>query len=162
MTDSKNFEIVDRPIEGSKYSEPTGRDQGDSAEFLSALDKLFAVDGIEEVRWTQYTPHFNDGEALIFEVNEVEVKLSERFGVEEDDGEGGDGWLGEYDLYDYVDSNYRNRTYMVNGQSTEEIKAALDAFDLDSFETVVKLNFGDHAQVTATPAGFAVEIYEHD
>lgn len=161
MTDPKNFEILDRPIEGSKYSEPTGRDQGDSAEFLSALDKLFAVDGIEEVRWRQYTPHFNDGEACIFGVHEIDVKLSERFGVEEDDGESEDGWLTEYDLYEYT-NNYADRKFVVNGQSTEEIKAALDAFDLDAFETVVKLNFGDHAEVTASPAGFSVEFYEHD
>jgi len=180
MTDPKNFEILDRTIEGSKYAEPATTEQGDSAEFLSAIDKLLAVDGILEVRWSQYTPYFNDGDACIFSVHEAHVKLAPRFNVEEDAGDYENGYIGLYEMFEYIEkapiraalsASYEerqrfyddsNKRFELNGQSTAEIYAALQALNFDRFETVAKLNFGDHAEVTATTEGFTVESYEHD
>ena len=39
---------------------------------------------------------------------------------------------------------------------------AVELWDEDAFEAVARTNFGDHAEVTATPEGFSVEDYEHD
>ena len=32
---------------------------------------------VKALRWTQYTPQFNDGEPCVFNVNDIEVQLNE-------------------------------------------------------------------------------------
>lgn len=59
----------------------------------------------------------------------------------------------------YSEANQINE---VNGHDTTAIKEALDALNLNRFEDIIRANFGDHASVTATREGFAVEDYEHD
>lgn len=158
MTDV-NFKIEDRTIEGdvSQGYLSTVEQFGTDA-FLQAVDAVLDIDGVEALRWMQYTPYFNDGEPCEFGFHWGEVKLDERFG--EVEGEYGEDWLSEYDLY----SGYKPQVFKVNGQDTEEIYNALQSFEAKAghFENVLKLNFGDHAQVTATREGFSVEYYDHD
>jgi len=91
----------------------------------------------EAVRWTQYTPYFNDGDACVFGVNEFTYK---KVG----DSEGGDYEDGFHDSY--------------GKDRPEFMKTKLGAIPSDVLEAV----FGDHVQITATRDGFAVEEYEHD
>jgi len=185
-TDNK-FQIESRPIEGAKYAEEAAVTQKSAAEFLELVDALLAVDGVEAIRWYQYTPYFNDGEACEFSVNEATVKLSEKFGVEDEAGDYEDGFLGDYDLngevvddknFDRTGVEYGTPAYFeahakwmseryenkLNGHDTSEILEALRVFSRNSaaIETVAKANFGDHAVVTATREGFSVDFYEHD
>ncbi len=54
------------------------------------------------IRWTQYTPHFNDGEACVFGVNELEFLFSPDSGIAKKAKakssvfDLGDGWLSGY------------------------------------------------------------------
>lgn len=153
-----------RPIEG-EVNHYTGElpPQKDPQEFLDALDNLLEVPGVEAVRWQQYTPYFNDGEACEFRIYSAEVKLE---GLDEG-GDYDDGWREEYGFYDYSKGDYSNRELIeVPGVDVSDVKEALGAFErvLESGEHYVVLNkkFGDPAQVTATTAGFNVEYYDHE
>jgi hypothetical protein len=182
-----SFEITERKIEGSKYQEEVAVDQISAAEFLALIDEVLAVPGIEAIKWRQYTPYFNDGDACEFSIHGASVKLSETFGFSEDDGDYEDGFIGDYELIGeviddkafpksagkygtpehlaahakWVSERYSNQ---VNGQDTSAVVAALRKFESRgaAIETVVKANFGDHAEVTATTEGFTVSEYEHD
>lgn len=162
-----DFTISDRQIKGDVLGMNTSVvPQISPAEFLELIDAVLDTPGIEALKWTQYTPYFNDGEPCEFDVREGSVKLSEQFGTAEE-GDYGDGWLDEYSVYGYTtpgDYGKENREYSLNGHSTVEIKEALEKFNAatSSFESVARANFGDHAEVTATKEGFSVEYYEHD
>lgn len=191
MTDNSEYKIESRKIEGAKYEETATLEQLNAEEFLALVDTLLAVKGIKAVRWHQYTPFFNDGDTCEFGVNEASVKLSKRFGVDEEDGDYGDGFIDDYALYEYNDSkttqpepsrgsygtptyaewrikydewNNSRKVYSMNDQDTQEIAEALALFNskTDNIAFVAKANFGDHAKVTATTDGFDVEEYEHD
>lgn len=138
--------------------------QDDPQEFLDALDKLLAKPGVEAVRWNQYTPYFNDGEACTFRIYGASVKLA---GDDEEVGDYGDGYRDTYNLYEYGPGGYQDKVYIsVNGIDGRGVYEALNEFEgvLEGGSHYVVLNqkFGDPATVTATTAGFDVEFYDHD
>jgi hypothetical protein len=104
---------------------------------------LFAAHpDVAGIRWTQYTPHFNDGEPCTFRVNEADVLLVGGDPDREDDPK---GWS------DYHDTK--------GGESYRDIhpvyKAA--ALDEDIAETL-----GDGVQVTILrDLTMTVEDYDH-
>lgn len=117
--------------------------------FPRMFDKLFEK-GVEGIRWTQYTPYFNDGESCEFSVNE-NIML-----------DFGEGFVDEYELYyEWVSGQGR-----VFKNKEEEIKSSLieKASELVSEveEDVMYDLFGDHVQVTVTPSGVEVDEYDHD
>ena len=97
---SDNFKIETRTIEGSIYqrNKPNVPQEGPE-EFLAAIDALLGVDGVESIVWDQYTPYFNDGDPCEFIIYDVQVKLSEKFGFGEYDGDYGNGLATTDDLY---------------------------------------------------------------
>ena len=99
----KQFKIEDRKIEGHKYQEDVAVDQKSAAEFLAALDTVLGIAGVKKVRWTQYTPYFNDGDPCEFSLNEFTVKLGKKFGVGKEEGEHEDGYLSTYDFQDHTE-----------------------------------------------------------
>jgi len=98
---------------------------------------------VEAVRWTQYTPYFNDGEPCVFRVNEPMFKIGE------DGGDYGDGFVYEYEY----------------GRETKEREQLSDAARaVESCEEILQVLFGDHCQVTIwrdNPEA-EVEEYSHD
>jgi hypothetical protein len=133
-------------------------------EFVAAIDVLLATPGVRAVRWRQYTPYFNDGDECVFGVDSIYVKTGDDTDTsyveladddyDEDDelSDYGDGFLGDFSL-----------NYGKNEGKYPEIYAAVKAFpDTRAFHVDLIKHFGDHATVTATPAGFKVEGYEHD
>lgn len=151
-----------RTIEGdiNRYTSGPGA-QDDPALFLAALDELLDTPGIEAVRWNQYTPYFNDGEACEFSIYSAYVKVA---GDEDGVGDYGDGFRDAYDFYNGYGDNREFVT--VAGYPGKMIYDALIAFErvLENGSHFVILNekFGDPARVTATKSGFEVEFYEHD
>ena len=112
-------------------------------EVLGAAFKAFfdAHPEVEAIRWTQYTPYFNDGDACVFSVNDFTYRTTDPQAscpeYADDDG--------------FVDD------------SDGPIASAVHEFergveDDDIFEAV----FGDHGQVTADRNGFTIDEYEHD
>lgn len=112
----------------------------------------------EAIRWRQYTPYFNDGEACTFSIREAYVRMR---GADEDDDSG------DYDDgFDNYSSYYAEKG-RYNNLSQEQIeawkKAGNDADELVGCDKdLFQMTFGDHVKVTATREGFEVEEYDHD
>lgn len=137
---------------------------------------------VEAVRWTQYTPYFNDGEACVFSVNDFEVRLGEPAGSVSDDAEEDDedgewldhwaltresvcvqrgtkeqpGWNGKMQTV----PNYVDVPKKPIGRDIAEALGKLE--DAVNDEDVMQAVFGDHVQVTATRDGFTTEEYSHE
>lgn len=95
---------------------------------------------LKAFRWTQYTPHFNDGEECVFGVNDPACLFDGA--TQDDDEDGFEDWTQD-------------------ASKSKVLKACaklVNSFDDDS---VLKAVFGDHCQVTATRGQFEVEEYEH-
>ena len=163
---------INRPIAGEvNRSERRKYDQYDAESFLREVDKLLSVDGIDGIAWSQYTPYFNDGDVCEFGLHGAAVKLSADFNIEEGIEteaylQNADGaYFSEYDLYVYPEKgDWKNRLFEINGKSTKEIYDALIAFQkaMHNHLDVLETNFGDHAEVFATKAGFWVEEHDHE
>lgn len=88
---------------------------------------------LKEVRWTQYTPYFNDGEECTFRSNHEWADI-----------EGVDGEL-DYDSKEYKEIK-------------ENIREFLSQFD----DELLRNLFGDHVEIIVTKEGISVEEYEHE
>lgn len=133
-------------------------EQKPGEEFLPLLDAILTLENVDSVRWTQYTPYFNDGEPCIFSTGELTVKLVDG---DETAGDYQDGYLDTSDMVTYP-AGYRNPPTINPG--FEELYPALKALadQVEHFEEFLLVSFGDHAEVTATTEGFNVDFYEHD
>lgn len=130
------------------------------AKFFEANPSVIAV------RWEQFTPYFNDGEACEFSVREPAVKIE---GMPDDVGEAEDGFMNSYD-FDY---EFRKGGPHVDHPKAQEflaLKKPLTALGnticASAVEDVFLATFGDHVQVTATRKGskinFEVDDYDHE
>lgn len=115
------------------------------SEFKNFFD---ANPDVVALRWTQYTPHFNDGDVCEFGRHEFQV--SGRFADQVDSEDANDDPEDFYDNY-YLKKNSLIRNSLVK---LEKVFAGTD----DVFEAA----FGDGVQVTCTRKGFEVEDYDHD
>lgn len=178
MSNATEYEITERPITGDvNAGDVNTTEQITKEEFLAKLDTVLALPHVKAVKWAQYTPYFNDGDACVFGIGEPRLvfDLPES---DEDEGEYGDGSVSNYELYNGtlnwtgvwgqnrradVD-NSPEATFEYRGIDTKEHYIALSNFgnSAASWERVAQLSFGDHAEVTATRDGFNVEYYEHD
>ena len=97
------------------------------------------------IGWTQYTPHFNDGDECNFNV---------------------------YDLYelttDNQDENANLQSDVYNwgegysGYCTKELAEFDSLIQSDEYKEMMKLVFGDHVQIKITKSGYTVEEYDHE
>lgn len=78
-----------------------------------ALSEFFdAHPQVEALRWEQYTPHFNDGDACVFSVHEVRAKLKDVPDDEEDEDYGHqDGFLSAGSLRSFLPED-KKKEYM--------------------------------------------------
>lgn len=167
MTDT----FFDKPIHGdiSHYSEGQ-KTQHDPQEFIDALDALVNLPGVESVRWEQYTPYFNDGDACVFNTHEFVVKLDNFDDVE---GDYGEGYLAAYELRSYKEGydwrsgdeglEYKYGTGDEAVDTTEIYQALQHVGEIvDHHYSILSDKFGDPAQVTYDGESFNVEYYDHD
>lgn len=114
---------------------------------VGALFKAFfaAHPNVGALKWTQYTPHFNDGEACEFRVNnDFDVLLGKYVSDDDDSDDESNEFVESYGVDD--------------GPTKEAIRSLERAVNEDVFLSA----FGDHAKVVATPEGFHVTEYSHD
>ena len=176
-----------KPITGTiSYYADKPKDQRPPEEFVAAVDAVLAFPEVEAVRWRQYTPYFNDGDACVFDPCSPDLRIA---GADDEDG-----WTEEvYVTYPdgYWDTHYNSqwphskpsgsRTLPSNPadenvvkyygapegwESTPELDAAVAALvhALEDGHHNVMLHevFGDPAEVVATADGYHVEEYDHD
>lgn len=157
MNEQDEFKITDRPIQGEQYNPRNIPQPATAAEFMEAIDAILSIPGIYGIRWNQYTPAFNDGDACEFSVNDIAVRLTPLDDEEDERGDYEDGWLETYSLsYD------RKEFKELSDEHFEALKKAVSNWDKLNADEVARRNFGEHAQVTATFEGFSVDFYEHD
>jgi len=133
-----------------------------ASEFLAATDAILALPRVEALRWRQATPYFNDGDPCEFTVHEPCVKLS-GLNTDEDGDEYGDyedGFVSGWELGYYAEKKSFGFEELPR-ELIDELKKALGSWGKLYAEEVCKRNFGDHATVTATTAGFEIEYFEH-
>jgi hypothetical protein len=107
---------------------------------------------VHGIRWYQYTPYFNDGEACTFGVHDAYFALSEPSEEDmEEHPEESDNWIS---------------TYSAKGNA----KKAYQAFERSiggELESLMETAFGDHVHVIVLKNDkgeitFRVDHYEHD
>ena len=106
---------------------------------------------IQGVRWRQYAPHFNDGDACVFGLHGLCAKIE---GKPEDGGDYGDGYLDAFSI-----------TYEDDTRGLKTIKKAVEAAEKQMEECldVLETAFGDSVMVTVSRDGkVEVEDYDHD
>jgi len=128
------------------------------AEGKDAIEKEFQAiferhPELTVIKWTQYTPYFNDGEECVFSVNEFNISNAT-------DVENVSAW-GDYDGDEedvFVASKWDDRAE----------KKYADVWELEAFaqssigEDLFRDIFDNHVTVIATRDGIEVEEYEHD
>jgi len=155
------FEIKGRKISGEVESRRSGNPAppATAAEFLEATDAILSVPGVHAIRWTQYTPYFNDGDPCEFTIHEIMVRFTP---LEDESDERGDYEDGFIDSWSMSYAWERDEISELTDETYEALKKALKDWDVLYSDEVCKQNFGDHARVTATIEGFSVDYYEHD
>ena len=136
---------------------------------LSMTKELFELDHkVKGISWTQYTPHFNDGDPCTFSVNEVELCLSWE-----------DAKENERVLYGACEVEVENdelavantSSYALKSYGTEEQKPRfeplLELLDeiqgvLVMYESLLETTYGDGVRVIVTPTGVHTNEYRHD
>jgi hypothetical protein len=117
------------------------------------------VPEVKLIKWTQYTPYFNDGDACIFGVNEPtfsnadDASLVNPWGEyegDEDDAGNVFCFQGTYDL----PKELKGKKAQINAMARLICDGAM--------EDVMLAAFGDHAVVTVTATGIETEEYEDD
>lgn len=116
---------------------------------------------VKGIVWTQYTPHFNDGDPCEFGINEPRVMLDQQFADACGDS-----------VYNYDDESFEFSTYNIRKKASKSdtelkllaIEEKLNEFErfLNEFSMVVEETYGDGVKVTVTPNGVSVDDYSHD
>lgn len=116
-------------------------------DFPALLAPLFEkYPGVKNVRWTQYTPYFNDGDPCEFSTNASWAELNYDGGDDEEDD-------------DDDSEKVKSEPIEVPEEAEGEFQEVLGSID-DSF---YKDLFGDHVEVTVLRDGtINVDEYDHE
>lgn len=126
------------------------------------------------MRWNQYTPHFNDGDACEFGVHGPYFKFVDSVNPEEkdengevDDSQFSDSWLEAGQFGELNNKWFDEKADILNHKEITALKKtvneATEVFDKLSFmEVELKDMFGDGYQITVTADGIESEDYGHD
>jgi predicted SnoaL-like aldol condensation-catalyzing enzyme len=124
---------------------------------LAQLFKEFfeAAPEVDAVKWTQYTPHFNDGDACTFSVHEFEYVLEEEAAATKAQAAEEGREVDDEDDTEGVSSYSLKGKLKKSAESLEEQTSGLEDLFLGAFD--------DHVKVTATRDGeFNTQEYSHD
>lgn len=127
---------------------------------------------VAAIRWSQYTPYFNDGDPCVFGVNEIDAirfvagatlpSDAEVYYGEDDDDDydgvtAGTAWYEAYGIGRTWDNDKREYTYEPIGRSLEDLDRKLQ-----NMADILQETFGDHVRITATRDAFDVQECNHD
>lgn len=175
MTTTNTFLGI--PIEGDIVRRDPKKKQRTLEEFSPILQAVLSDPSIIEFGWTQYTPHFNDGDPCEFGVGSPWFRTAENAAETpaDEDGEFDDDDTWQLELSSNETLGGRARTwdseeriyiygdYAGPDEARYDRCLALDkALDGEEFDEVLLAAFGDHAQVTVKKDGIKVDFYDHD
>ncbi len=137
--------------------------------FKTASKKIFEeVPDLAEIRWTQYTPYFNDGDSCEFSVHDV--SFVSKADVDEVNGEIDDLDDIDWGYNSFGENKYNEEVHDRNlaaygAEKMHTYKAATKDFEgfINSIdESIMESMFGDHVLVRITPEEVIIDEYEHD
>lgn len=140
-------------------------DEGKEALHAAFREFFEAHPEVRSVVWTQYTPHWNDGDACSFSVNPMELKLHEKAADDDTDWDSPDE--DPYGKY-FGDDEYScgegcASAFLPNDGTSQLVKDYDDLSNsCNDIEDALRLTFGDHVMVVATKDGFDIQDHEHD
>ncbi len=125
----------------AKIEEDKKRIEEDKKNLGSLFKEFFtSYPEVSEIVWTQYAPHWNDGEACTFRVRSFELHSEDDAGNE----------------YGYGDESSE-----IDNEELWDDFEALENY-CQSDPNLMELLFDSSVMVTATLDGFTVDEYEHD
>lgn len=108
------------------------------------------------IRWTQYAPSWNDGEACLFSVRDPDIRLTstgdsdaKKNDDSDDDEEDGD-WLDSYDARDKL-----------SPELAADFSKLSETITDDSFEDIMRATFGTDCRVTVAAEKIDISDYDH-
>lgn len=144
------------------------------AMFKETMKEFFDKNpGITALKWTQYTPYFNDGDECVFGVNDVYFtnapadELDNISAWGEYEGEDDSVWVCQNIAYVLISGSkyYQEEAAKIRaagGVDEESCKLIDKMIQSSEMQDIMEEMFGDHVAVTATRDGFDVNDYEHD
>lgn len=135
-----------------------------SKEVLKEMKKLMTNNPLlVGVRWTQFTPHFNDGEPCVFDMYGPEIKFDESIVSLGEDAYN----QGFVDTYYLTEEFFEKRVDILNMDRIAALQKAVKEVGklyehLYSMSRTMDAMFGDGYQVTITKDGVEAEEYDHD
>lgn len=157
------FKELEKLVEVKEKYQKQMEKEGKKAVVAGAKALFAECPNLQAVRWTQYTPHFNDGEPCEFDVHEPSFgfateeeakKLAEYVdhdGDEEDEEEEGESSPGLF----WADS------WCIKGRGTAPMKEFSKA--ICGLEDALEAAFGDGVEIVLHRDGSVdVQEYEHD
>lgn len=150
--------------------------QKEAAEQIKPLLQQFitAYPQVAGVRWTQYTPYFNDGDPCTFRMGGIEFAFAAPAAdadPEDEDDQGydelGAHWVVRDGQWGYVrtwdNDSFNSMGLSVEEMSEETYKACVELErHLNNLKDELEVLFGDHCRVTVTKSGVEVSEYERD
>lgn len=118
---------------------------------------LDAFPEVTKLKWRQYTPFFNDGDACVFGVNNIEAFFGKH--NEEDDEDDEDGLDSSSLLYESKDGPESLKSLH------SRLSKVLKEFDdtAQQMEEAFLFAFGDHVEVSVSRNGeVVINEYSHD
>lgn len=159
-------DIVDMKVEYQEKIKVVGK-KAVKALFENVFTKFPEV---ESIRWAQYTPYFNDGDACEFGLGQFYFGISKEQDhtlfadeacedIDEDDESKDVTYVYNFGKYDYS-----SRTTVYPTKRHEELQDALRQVEgaCQDLEDVLGSTFGDHVQITVTRNKIEVEDHDHD
>ncbi len=149
-------QVSEELSEAQRKVQEFAKAEGSQAVFAAFQPFFEKFPRVGAIRWTQYSPHFNDGDPCTFSVHDPEFELAEDsdqdaagaesddVDVEEDEDEGEFDWRME-------DAKY--------GKGANE---AFDELWAEMHDDVLEAIFGDGYQITVTRTEITVDEYDHD
>ena len=142
------------------------------AMFKETMKEFFDKNpGITALKWSQYTPYFNDGDECVFSVNDVYFTNAPADDLEnvtvwgEYEGEDESVWVASNITHTLSSKYYEDeaaRILAAGGVDEDSCNLIDKMISSNEMEDIMKEMFGDHVQVIATRDGFEVTDYEHD
>lgn len=138
----------------------------------AVFEDFFATNpNVYGIGWTQYTPYWQDGDECTFEVNDINVYLTEA-SLEEHGFHEGDQGLLTMRAY-YAREKKNTKVDGIDAQiaaigGIEVLEKAINAYKpvkslLKSIDyQYMEMLYGDHVSVLYTKDGVEVEEFEHD
>lgn len=148
---------LDKLVENYNNLKKLYKEKAEEALKIDSLELFNKYPNLKTIRWTQYTPHFNDGEPCVFGVNEIIFSdLDSSFNINKI-------WEIKYSNWDEEDEEILE-VLKQNKVGQLDLNNDFEKFNNNILETEPMWAdiFGDGVEIVITRSGIEIQEYEHD